>query len=145
MGTQFKCRPWSNDFWDQFDFYKNSELLIIFSCCCCCCMRLRFQSSTCDFIPSGSQFLTPEKDGAQVPEFPLSPGRVFFLRLMSMVLEIRVESSPITVLTGPMKRTAPALFSHCASLGYLQRSLVSGISALIALDVALARTIRTLH
>ena len=46
--------------------------------------------------PVRSQFLTPIKDGAQVPELPLSPGRVFLPHLISMGLEIRVESSSIT-------------------------------------------------
>ena len=80
--------------------------------------------------------------GSRVSSFPR---KLFFLRLMSLVLEIREVSSPMTVITGPKMGTAPALFSHCAGLGYLQRSLVSGFSALITFDVALARTIRTLH
>ena len=71
--------------------------------------------------------------GSRVSSFPRE---FFFLRLISMALEIRVESSPITDDPGPQVRTAPALFSHCAGLGYLQISLVSGFSAVNTADVA---------
>ena len=93
--------------------------------------------------PGSNQFLTPARAELRVQSSLLPPEEFSSPKLMSMDLEIRVESSSIAACRDSVRGPHQHCFHIVPVSDIFGQSQVSGVSAGFAVDVAMARTSRT--